>query len=648
MTIQPRLKKLFEPVRIGTMEVRNRIVMPPMATNLATGDGYVTEKIKDYYQKRAEGGTGLIIVEATCVDMRIGKTVVCELGIDNDSFVPGLRELAQAIKSTGARAAIQLHHAGRETKPSTLGGLQPVAPSAIPVPGAVPGFYAPARELTTAEIADVVERFARGAERAKRAGFDAVEIHAASGYLVNQFLSPASNQRKDQYGGSLENRARLLLEIIEAIRGKVGKDYVVWCRLNCREYGVEGITLEDTLAVARMAEAAGVDAIHPSAYGYGIWTGAPFRTEPGILMDMIAGIKRSVRVPVMAVGWIDPVLGEKVLEEGKADLVCFGRSLIVDPELPNKAAAGRLEDIAPCIGCINCVYTVVFEGKLMECSVNPVIGKEREWEIKPAQRRKKVVVVGGGPGGMEAARVAALRSHQVTLYEKQPGLGGQLTSAAVPPHKDVLYGLRNYFATQVKKTGVRLELGKEATPSLIESLSPDVVILATGVKPLIPDIPSISKIKTVTAEEVLLGSAKVGQRVVVIGGALVGCETADFLAEQGKKVTVTRRGPRMATGMMPLLRAALLARLREKGVTLLPGIKYEEITEKGLVITTKEGQRQLIEADTVVLAAGSSPNQELYQALKGKVPEIHLIGDSLEPRRIREAIAEGFRVGSTI
>ena len=642
-----QLKHLFSPVQIGSMTLRNRIVMPPIASNLCSQDGFVTERMKSYYGKRAEGA-GLVIVENTGVDMRIGKTVLCEQGIDDDKFLPGLKELAEAINSKGARSAVQLHHAGREAKQNTLNGLQPVAPSAVEVPHGAKGWFTPPRELTVSEIGEVVKQFATGADRARRAGFSGVEIHSASGYIINSFLSPASNLRRDQYGGSLENRARFLLEVISAIRGAVGRSHPVWCRLNCREYGVDGLTTEDTKIVARMAQDAGVDAIHCSVFGYGGGMGQVFSTTPGNLMHMVAEIKQAVTVPVIGVGWIDPELGDRIIAEGKADLISIGRGIVVDPFIPQKAASGKTNEILPCIACLHCVDSVVFQAKPMECSVNPVIGRESEYDLKPASPPRKVVVVGSGPGGMEAARVAALRGHKVTLFEKASALGGQLLAASAPPDKDTLHRLRDYFVTQVEKAGVTVELGKEATPDAILRLSPDAVVLATGITPVMPQIPGIDKVKTVLAEDVLLGKAATGKRVVIIGGALVGCETADFLSERGKQVTVTRRSPRMADDMMPVLRAALLTRLKDKKVTLLAGVKYESITEKNLTITTKEGQRQTLDADSIVIATGGAPDQRLYLALEGKVAERHLIGDAAEPRNIRAAIAEGWEVGNKV
>lgn len=636
--------RLWEPFRIGQMELRNRMVMSPMITRYGSKEGYITERTKNYYEARARGGTALLIVEATYVHP-CGQAFANQLGISNDSFIPRMSELVQAIHRHGAKAAIQLHHGGRKAT-SELSQMQPVAPSPLAEPrGEVP------KELKVEEIAEIVTFFAKAALRAKRAGVDGVEIHGAHGYLIDQFLSRSSNKRQDGYGGNLRNRARLLIEVIEAVRGAAGSDYPIWCRLNGREYGMEeGTTLEEAQEIARMAQEAGVDAIHVSAFGPTApnnFTSAIFL--PAVIADLAEGVKKAVTVPVIAVGTITSEAGERILAEGKAEFIAIGKGLLADPEIPNKTASGRLEDIRPCIVCMGCRDDLISPNVVgIRCQVNAVLGKEGEYQIVPAKRPRKVFVVGGGPAGMEAARVAALRGHQVTLYEKDSRLGGQLLLAAIPPHKDRIGALTRYLETQIRKLDIEIKLDTKATASLVEQLNPEVVILATGVTTFTPNIPGLNKAHVVQAGDVLAGKVEVGDRVVVIGGELVGCETAEFLAEKGKKVTITRRGPKMALGVGPILRRFFLNRLLEKGVTMLPEIKYNEVTTEGLVVTTKEGERKTIEADTIVLAARAIPNSELHEELKGKVPEIHLIGDCVKPRTIRDAIADGFRVARQI
>jgi 2,4-dienoyl-CoA reductase-like NADH-dependent reductase (Old Yellow Enzyme family)/thioredoxin reductase len=648
MQNKERFVKLFQPVSIGQMSIRNRLVMPPMGTNYATLDGYVTQRSKDYYEARARGGVGLIIVEVTCVDSPVGKTIIRQLAIDDDKFIPGLRELAQTIQRHGAKAAVQLHHAGRAAKMSFT-RMQPVAPSAIPDPGGYlsGGGYLP-RELTPSEIAQVVARFAAGAERTKRAGFDGVEIHAAHHYLISQFLSSASNKRQAPYGGELRNRARLLLEVIGAIREAVGKSYPVWCRLNGMEYGIkDGITLEETLEIARLAQEAGVDAIHVSAWPIPVYRFPAMAEPPGNMVHLAEAVKKVVTVPVIAVGKITPEVGERVLQEGKADLIAMGKALIADPELPNKLASGRLEDIIPCIGCIYCHDTLRdfgTEDGYLCCAVNTMTGREREYAITAARKTKRVLVVGGGPAGMEAARVARLRGHAVMLYEKGRRLGGQLLLARVPPHKDGIDVLINYLAGQVTKLGVNVELGKEVTPQLVEELKPDAVILATGARPLIPEIPGIDRENVVLAEEALAGNARVGDRVVVIGGGLVGCETAEFLVAKAKVVTIVEMLPELAKGVGMDTRRLLLERLAAKGVSMLTGVRCKRVTDRGLTIITGEGKTHTLPVDTIVLAAGAKPNQELFPPLRSMVSEIYLVGDCREPRRILEDIHEASQV----
>lgn len=644
MSYSSHFEQLFQPFRIGSMTLKNRIVMPPMGTNYATEEGYVTDQLKDYYEERAKGGVGLIIVEATCVDSPVGKAFSHQLVIDEDRFIPGLSQLVQAIHQHGAKIAVQLHHAGNGTKTS-ITHSQPVAPSPVTRPG-----YDPPRELIHKEVEELVLRFAQAAERAKQAGFDGVEVHGAHLYLLAQFLSSAWNRRQDAYGGTLENKARLLLEILQAIRERVGSTYPVWFRLNGREYGIEdGITLDETRTVAGMLQDAGADAIHVSAFAYvNPRAIPPMSQRAGTMLHLAQAVKEVVTIPVIAVGRIDPELGEKALQEGRADLIAIGRGLIADPELPNKAAEGRLEEVTPCISCNTCMDHVVDWDKSIRCVINAATGREKEYIITPAPKAKKVLIVGGGPAGMEAARVAKLRGHEVELWEKAERLGGQLLTAAAPPHKEGIPILLNYLVNQVDKLGIKVRLEQEATPALIEKEKPDVVVLATGATPLLPEITGVGRPNVVKAQDVLLEKVEAGEKVIVIGGELVACETAEFLADKGKKVTILRRGPKIAEKIAHSPRELLLSRLEAKGVTMLTGVRYESISDKGLTLVTSEGERLTIEADTIVLAAGAASNTQLFQALEGKIREIYLAGDCVQPRRIVEAMHDGSSIGRKI
>ncbi|MFC1904909.1 FAD-dependent oxidoreductase [Chloroflexota bacterium] len=637
-----QFKKLFEPGKIGQMQIKNRIVMAPMGTNYSSGKGYISQQIIDYYEERARGGVGLLIIEAVAVDFRCRRRFN-ELTLANDRYIPGLRRLAKVIHKHDARIAAQLIHRGQQAR-SVVTGQPPVSPSPISLMGGeIP------RELAIDEIPEIVERFAATARRAKEAGCDGVEIHAAHGYLISQFLSSAANKRTDSYGGTLENRARFFIEITRAIREAVGPDYPVWCRLTAEEYGAEGgITLEETKQVARMAEEAGVEAINVTVYGYGEYAQTTTPDKPGALLPMAAEIKKAVNIPVIAVGWLDPELGERVLEEGQADFICMGRRLLADPEIVIKASSCRLEDIRPCIGCLECMQSLTRNYEPLHCTVNASLGREKECGLKPAPKRKRVIVVGGGPAGLEAARVAALRGHQVVLLQKNNNLGGLLNLAALPPHKEPVSELINYLAKQVTKAGVEVRLGTEATAELIINHKPDVAIVATGATPSMPRIRGIDRPNVFTAVDILAGKAQAGKNVVIIGGGQVGCETGHLLASQGHMVTIVEMLRSMATDMVATIRRRLLNGLRENGVRLLNSIECDEITKSGLTITTKEGKPETILADTIVIAVGFEPRNELFQALRGMVPEFYNIGDSSQPAKILEAINSGARIGRAI
>jgi len=643
--IAARFKKVFEPTSIGRMQLKNRIVLPPMGTGYAGKDA-VSQRMLDYYEARARGGTGLIIVEGSPPGLQCARPQQVSLG--DDKFIPEWRKLTDVGHKYNAKIAIQLMHSTME---NWDGKAVQVGPSPVIVPTRVMGISGePPHELTLAEIAERVEWFASAARRAKEAGFDGAEIHGAHQYLVAAFLSSATNQRKDKYGGSVKNKARFLVEILQAIREEVGPGFPVWVRLNAQEWGVEnGVTMEETKQVVPLAVEAGSQAIHVSGYGAGSYiTTAPISDTPGFLVPLAEEVKKLTNVPVIAVGRLDLELGERILEEGKADLIAIGRRLMADPDLPNKVAEGRLDEVIPCIGCMECIERLAFaergEGGVT-CVINPTMGRERAYQIKPVRKAKNVAVVGGGPAGMQAAIVAAQRRHKVTLFEKDAKLGGQLNIAALPPFKGDIFPWINYQVNQVKKAGVQVKLNTDVTAETVTKGNPDAVVIATGGIPAMPQIPGIDKSNAVAARDVLSGKAKAGQNVVIIGGGMVGCETGHYLAEQGKTVTIIELLKRMANDMFPMARRRLMDGLRSKRVTLLTSATCEEIKKDSVQVTTAEGKKETIRADTVIVAVGYKANEHLRKALEGKVPEIYCIGDSSEPRRILEAVNEGYQTG---
>ncbi len=633
--------KLLEPIKVGTMHLKNRIVMPPMCTRLARPDGSVTENLIKYYEERAKGGVGLIIVEYSFIDQKESRAAICQLGIQNDHMIPGLNELAEAVKSYGAGAVLQIAHGGRQTTPEIM-GHQPVAPSAIPckVTRVQP------RELTIQEIESIQESFVNAAQRAKRAGFDGVELHGSHGYLICSFLSPYSNKRTDKYGGSIENRARFAVEIIEKIREKVGEKFTVGIRISGDEFVPGGLKLTETTIAAKIFESSGVDYIHVSAGNYESVHHFvnPTYYPKGYLLHLAEAMKKVVNIPVIAVGSLDVYTAENALRDGKADLVAFGRALIADPEIPRKIAENRIEDIVPCIrgneGCLSRFFT----GHTIRCEVNPRAGREREFSLKPAEKKKKVVIIGGGPAGMEAARVAALRGHEVVILEKEDKLGGHLLEASVPKFKKDTKRLLDWLTLQVNKSGVTVKLNTEATPEMVSKMDPDVVIVAAGSE-FSTDIKGSNRPNVATARDVLLGKKTLGERVIVIGGGLVGCETALYISEElGKKVIILEMLESVPYGVEPITAAALIEKMRAAGIEIKTGCFVREITEKGVIYEDKSWKIHEIQADSVVLATGLKARKEIFEKFKEVVKEVYVIGDCVEARKIYNAFEEAWRV----
>ncbi|MDO8490406.1 MAG: FAD-dependent oxidoreductase [Dehalococcoidia bacterium] len=631
---------LLKPIRIGTAELRNRIIMPGMGTNLGNPDGTVSQRQIDYYAERAKGGAALIIIEVANVAAN-GRGGPNMIALDRDDVIPGLKTLVDAVHRHGAKVSIQPFHAGRQTHPSLTGG-ELVAPSPLPSPV---GMVVP-RELTIPEIEELVEKFGQAARRAKQAGFDVVEIHGAHGYLLCQFLSPLSNKRTDKYGGDLPNRMRFVLEITARVKELVGKDFPLTFRLSADEYVPGGLTIAETPLIAKRMQEAGVNAISVSAGNYGNMPmiSAPPTMPRGFLAPAAETIKKAVSIPVIVAGRIgDPLLAESVIASGKADIIAEGRALIADPDLPNKLKEGRPEDVRMCTYCENCFDNVMAGGDMV-CSVNAATGKEGESAITPAAKKKRVLVAGGGPAGMELARVATLRGHRVTLYEATNKLGGQALLAAIPPYREDMINSTNYLSTQMSKLKVDVHLGQKVTPELVAGAKPDVVVVATGAKPTIPDVPGAKQSHVVTAAGVISGAKTTGQKVVIIGAGYLGCDTALFLVKKGKQVTVVESGKRLAPDAGRISREVFTQKLREFGVNVEFQTAVQEITPEGLKVTSN-GQSRLIEADTVVFATGAQPNKELASKLQGAAPEVIQIGDCHEAGRIIDAVHEGFRVG---
>jgi len=636
-------RMLTSPYRLGKLELRNRLVMAPMLSRLCDQHGAVTQKLIDYYAARAQGGVGLIVVEYSYIDAKASHAYIGQLGIYDDLLVAGLGDLAEAIHEEGAKALIQINHAGRCTT-TGITGRQPIAPSAC---WNLVGTEL-TREMTAAEIEEIKDAYAAAAYRAKLAGFDGIELHGTHGYLLAQFYSPHFNQRADLYG---QDRALFPVEVVQTVRKRVGSDFILGYRMTGEEYIPDGITPDSAQLLARRLEAAGVDYLHVSA---GLQETIedflpPVYCPAGALVPLAEKVRSVVQVPVVAVGAIhDPDLAEEVLVQGKADLIALGRALIADAELPAKIVAGRPETIRPCVrcneGCSNRAYPFLTQ----RCAVNPEVGRERDLRITPAATSQRVCVVGGGPGGMEAASTLAARGHKVTLIEKEAELGGLLRFAAVPAFKKELRTYLDYLKGEVARQGVELLLSQTATLEWIRALSPDAVVVATGSSFKDPGIKGADQPGVAWATEILAAQELAGEKVLVVGGSAMGCELALHLWGQGKTVTLVEMLDELAVDLFGVVRPALLHLLGASGVQILTGHRLLEIGPGGATMSGPDHLPVEIAADTVALAFGLAPNTELATQLAGTVDRIYTIGDCVAPRKIYDAIHEAAFVGRRI
>lgn len=636
------IQHLFKNGKIGKMGLKNRIIMAPMLVGLSELDGTVGEKFTRFYVERAEGGVALIAVGGICPDDRY-RSHPGQPSLDDDKYISGWKKFTEEIKERGVKVTAQLLHPGRYA-PSIITGRQPVAPSPIPskFTGETP------RELTVEEILEIEEKFAKAAKRAKIAGFDGVELCASAGYLFSQFLSPATNKRNDEYGGSLENRMRFLIETVRKIKKATEEDFPLIVRLSAEDYIPGGTNLKETTIVAKNLEDAGVDALNITTG----WHESPRplitrEVPPGGFVHLAEAVKKAVNIPVIASNRIKyPQLASKIIEGKKADFVAIGRPLIADSQWPQKAYEGRYNEIKPCLACGHCLESL-FSGHSIECTVNPRAGKETEYEIRRAEKNKKVLVIGGGPAGLEAALTAALRGHNATLCEKSNDLGGQFRIASIPPYKEELRELIEYYRNMLTKLNVKIKLNTEVTADAIEKFSSDVIIVATGAEPLIPDISGVYRENVVTAYDVLAGKAACGDVVAIIGGGGVGLETADYLSEKGKEVTIIEMLAKIGLDMERTTRWPLLKRLKTKNVKILINTKAVTVEKDGVIVRCEELERK-IPAKTIVLAVGMVPNKKLYEKLKDKFEDVYAVGDCVKPQRVRQAIATAFKISIRI
>jgi 2-enoate reductase len=663
-------KRLFEPILIRDLEIKNRILMAPInLTNLyPPNEGTVPQRVIDYYVERAKGGVGLIVTGVFKVENEVEnyqKDGVRIWQVLTPNALPGLAELADQVHNFGAKLFLQLSAGpGRVARGDVIdAGFTPVSASPNPA------FYRPnvtCRELTTKEVEKIVEAFGRVTQMVANVGVDGVEVHGHEGYLIDQFNTFLWNKRRDKYGGDLRGRLSFAIEILKQIRKKAGEDFPVTIRLGIKHFIKEpwksslrpegfveaGRDVAESIEAAKILEEAGYDALHIDAgcYDSFYWAHPPTYQPDACTIDLIKGVKKVVRIPVLTANKLgNPKIAEEILRENKADMIALGRPLLADPQWPNKVREDREEDIRPCIGCHEgCLRLPAVQSKPTSCSVNPSCGREKTYLLTKSNRLKKILVIGGGVAGMEAARMGTQRGHHVVLYEKSDHLGGHLREACVPEFKKDLKNLLNWYERQIIKLGIEIHVNTEVTPNLIPGLDFDAVVLATGSVPSVPSIPGMERSSVTNCCEVLSGKKEVGHRVVLLGGGLEGCETAIWLAQKGKFVCIVEMLDDVATGIHSANRQMLLDMMEDLSIRILRERTICEVFDNGISFVDKSLNKQFMECNDLILGVGLKPVRELYKTLRNEVQVFYEIGDCKIPRNLHYAILEGFNVGYSI
>lgn len=645
--------KLFEPQKIGNIKIKNRITMAPMGIGgLVNFDGSLSQRGIDYFVERAKGGVGLIRVGFTRTTREFEQILntfrTRHLFVDDRLHIKWLNEIAELVHDYGTKISIQLSAGvGRIAGGELQIKGKPIAPSALKC------FWPPHKitnELSINEIERLVNSFELSASLIKKAGLDAIEIHGHEGYLFDQFITELWNKRNDKYGGSIENRLRFPIEVIKAIKKGAGEDFPIIYRFGLSHYLDGGREIEEGFEIAKLLEQAGVDALDIDAGCYETWYLAhpPSTIQPGFKIDLAEMVKRVVSIPVIAGGKLGyPDLAEKVLQENKADFISLGRALLADPEWPNKVKQDKKDDIRYCIGCHEGCLQRIFDSKYISCAVNPATGNEARLTIKPSNRKKNILIVGGGVAGLEAARVSAIRGHKVTLWEKEDYLGGNFKVVSIPDFKNDYKLLVEYLINQIKKLNVDVKLNCYANQDKIQQMNPEVVILANGSISDIPDIPGLEKEDIIFARDIFLKNKSTEKNVAIIGGGLIGCETALYLALKSKKVTILESKENVCNNMFLANRMHLLKLLKENNVTILNNAKITQINKKEITFYNSNIKDKLL-VDSIVIATGLKANNSLFENLKKTEIEVYKIGDCVKPRKVINAIWEAYRTARII